>query len=40
VWESEEAFREFGETIIPILRELGLAEAQPRIYPAFNVITR
>ncbi|MFD3311897.1 hypothetical protein [Streptomyces sp. NPDC058694] len=40
VWESEEAFQQFGETLIPILRELGLADVQPRTYPVFNVVTR
>ncbi|WP_406010941.1 hypothetical protein OG440_36020 [Streptomyces sp. NBC_00637] len=40
VWESEEAFRQFGETLLPILRELGLADVQPRTYPVFNVVTR
>ncbi|MEV0982531.1 hypothetical protein [Streptomyces sp. NPDC049915] len=39
VWESEEAFQQFGETIVPILQELGFPEAQPKIYPVFNVVT-
>jgi hypothetical protein len=40
VWESEEAFRQFGETLVPILRELGLPEVEPQVYPVFNVVTR
>ncbi|MDQ1022818.1 hypothetical protein QF035_000400 [Streptomyces umbrinus] len=40
VWESEEAFQQFGETLIPILRELGLEDVQPQTYPVFNVVTR
>jgi len=40
VWESEEAFQQFGETLTPILRELGLADVQPQTYPVFNVVTR
>lgn len=40
VWESEEAFREFGKTLLPILQELGLPDVQPRTYPVFNVVTR
>ena len=41
VWESEEAFRQFGEVILPILRELGVpGEPQPKTYPVFNVVTR
>ena len=38
VWESEESFRQFGETLIPILHELGL-EGQPDIYPAHALVT-
>ncbi|MFJ5776896.1 hypothetical protein [Streptomyces sp. NPDC093094] len=40
VWESEEAFRQFGETIVPILRELGVPEPELRVYPVHNVVTR
>ena len=40
VWESEEAFQQFGETLVPILQELGLSDVQPRTYPVFNVVTR
>lgn len=39
VWESEEAFKEFGETIIPILRDLGVPDAKPKIYPVFSMVT-
>ncbi|MCL7426560.1 hypothetical protein ACIHJG_26755 [Streptomyces sp. NPDC052415] len=39
VWESEEAFREFGETVVPILQDLGVPDAQPRIYPVLNAVT-
>lgn len=39
VWESEEAFRHFGEVLMPILKELGVPDVQPKIYPAFNVAT-
>ncbi|MEU0937531.1 hypothetical protein [Embleya sp. NPDC005971] len=40
VWESEEAFERFGEIIIPILRGLGLADVQPKVYPVFTMVTR
>ncbi|WP_457032887.1 hypothetical protein [Kitasatospora sp. P5_F3] len=40
VWESEEAFRQFGEIIVPILREVGAPDVQPKIYPVFNQVTR
>jgi hypothetical protein len=39
VWESEEAFRRFGEVLMPMLEELGVRDVQPKIYPAFNVVT-
>lgn len=39
VWESEDAFQEFGKTILPILKELGVPDAQPKIYPVFSVVT-
>ena len=33
VWESENAFRRFGEKLLPVLKELGIEE-QPEVYPA------
>jgi hypothetical protein len=30
VWESEDAFRRFGETLMPILQEIGV-EGQPEV---------
>ena len=38
VWTSEEAFRRFGEKLIPVLRELGI-EGQPEVYPSHTVVT-
>ena len=38
VWESEEAFSRFGETLIPILQELGV-EGQPEIDPAHTFVS-
>src|SRR5437899_2844444 len=38
VWESEEAFRRFGETLMPILQEIGI-EVQPEIYPAHTFVS-
>jgi hypothetical protein len=37
VWESEEAFRAFGETLIPVLREIGV-EGEPEVYPAHTFV--
>jgi hypothetical protein len=39
VWESEDAFQQFGEIIRPILREVGAADVQPKVYPVFNLVT-
>ncbi len=38
VWESEEAFRRFGETLVPILEEIGVEE-QPEVYPAHTFVS-
>ncbi|MFD8276192.1 hypothetical protein [Streptomyces flaveolus] len=40
VWEAEETFRQFGETLMPTLRDLGVPDVRPRLHPAFNVVTR
>ena len=38
VWESEDAFRRFGETLMPVLREIGV-EGQPEVYPAHTFVS-
>jgi hypothetical protein len=38
VWESEEAFRRFGETLMPVLREIGV-QGQPEVYPAHTLVS-
>jgi hypothetical protein len=38
VWASEEAFQQFGETLIPILRELGV-DGEPEVYPAHTFVS-
>lgn len=38
VWESEETAQRFGETLIPILREIGV-EAEPEVYPAHTFVS-
>jgi hypothetical protein len=38
VWESEQAFARFGETLIPILQELGV-QGQPEVYPAHTFVS-
>ncbi|MGW6916994.1 hypothetical protein ACWGB8_24670 [Kitasatospora sp. NPDC054939] len=39
VWESEEAFQRFGEVVTPIMNELGVQAAPPRMYPVFTMVT-
>ena len=38
VWESEEAFTRFGQTLIPLLEQSGGVMGQPQIYPVHNSI--
>jgi hypothetical protein len=38
VWESEEAARRFGETLGPILGELGI-QPQPELYTAHTFVS-
>ena len=38
VWESEEAAGRFGETLVPVLREVGI-EAEPEMYSAHTFVS-
>lgn len=38
VWESEEAFGRFGETLVPILQELGV-DGPPQVCPAHTFVS-
>lgn len=38
VWESEDAFRRFGEKLLPILKALGI-EGEPEVYPAHTYVS-
>ncbi|HKH66695.1 MAG TPA: hypothetical protein VKA75_04940 [Reyranella sp.] len=38
VWESQETFDKFGETLLPIMAEIGHAPPVPMIAPAHNII--
>jgi hypothetical protein len=38
VWKSEDAFRRFGEKLMPILKEVGV-EGTPEIYPAHAFVS-
>ncbi len=38
VWDSPEAYEEFGNVLVPILQELGAAPPDLRIWPAQRII--
>ena len=38
VWESEEALARFGETLTPILQDLGV-EGEPEVYSAHTFVS-
>jgi hypothetical protein len=38
VWDSQEAFEKFGETLMPILGELGVDPGEPSVAEIHNVI--
>ena len=38
VWDSQEDFDAFGQTLMPILAEVGLDAGQPDVMPVHNVI--
>ena len=38
VWESEDACKQFGDVLMPILQEFGVTE-QPEIYPAHAFVS-
>jgi hypothetical protein len=38
VWDSEESFGRFGESLLPILEEVGV-DGQPEIYPAHTFVS-
>jgi hypothetical protein len=38
LWESEDAMRRYGETLIPAFQEVGV-EGEPEIYPTYNFVS-
>jgi len=38
VWESEDAFRKFGESLAPIMEAVGIT-GDPEIYPAYAFVS-
>ena len=39
VWESAEQFEAFGETLLPILADVGIEASEPQISETYNIIT-
>ena len=39
VWESAEQFEAFGQTLMPILEEVGVPEMEPQISETYNIIS-
>lgn len=37
VWESEQAFQEFGQTLLPIIQKHGIPQVQPAVFPVHNI---
>lgn len=38
VWDSQQSFDRFGETLMPILKEIGVDPGNPQVMPIHNVI--
>ena len=38
VWDSETSFQAFGETLVPIMTELGADPGEPMVSPIRNII--
>ena len=38
IWESQQAFDKFGETLMPIAQEIGVDLGQPMVEPVHNLI--
>ena len=38
VWDSQEVFDRFGQTLMPILMELGIDPGQPQVMPIHNIL--
>jgi len=38
VWDSQESFEKFGETLMPIMTELGVDPGAPQVAEIHNII--
>ena len=40
IWDSQQDFDTFGQTLMPILQEIGLDPGQPMVEPVHNLVAR
>lgn len=40
IWDSEEQFKAFGSTLMPILADVGIEPGEPQIIPVHNILKR
>ena len=38
IWDSRESFERFGQTLRPILQELGIDSGEPEVLEVYNII--
>jgi hypothetical protein len=38
VWDSQESFEAFGETLLPIMASIGAEPGEPQVSPVHNII--
>ncbi len=38
IWDSQESFEKFGETLVPIMNELGADPGEPAVFEIHNTI--
>ena len=38
IWDSQQSFDRFGQTLMPILKEIGVDPGQPQVMPIHNVV--
>ena len=39
VWDSQQSFERHGQTLVPILKSVGIDAGQPVVSPVYNVIS-
>jgi hypothetical protein len=38
IWESRESFDKFAETVVPIVKDLGVEYREPEVFEVYNMI--